>query len=92
MKITEFNPRSPLIPRLQAPERCKPPIRTISGETAVHFVYCVAFWFTRGADSFRGVLLETIVDLNLGQPKNGSKPFDISFEQLFLEITSTPIF
>jgi hypothetical protein len=39
----------------------------------VHSVYCVAFWFTRGADSFKGVLLETMVDLNLGQPKKGSE-------------------
>jgi hypothetical protein len=39
----------------------------------VHPVYCVAFWFTQGVDSFRGFFLETIVDLNLGQPKKGSK-------------------
>jgi hypothetical protein len=36
-------------------------------------MYCVAFWFTRVADSFKGVLLETIVDMNLGKPKKGSK-------------------
>jgi hypothetical protein len=36
-------------------------------------VYYVAFWFTKGANSFKGILLETIVDLNLGQPKKGRK-------------------
>jgi hypothetical protein len=39
----------------------------------VHSVYYVALWFTRGVDSFKGVLLENMVDLNLGQPKKGSK-------------------
>jgi hypothetical protein len=39
----------------------------------VHLVYSVAFWFTRGVDSFKGILLETMVDMNLGQPNKGSK-------------------
>jgi len=39
----------------------------------MHHVDCVAFWFTRGADSFKGVLLETMVYLNLGQTKKGRK-------------------
>jgi len=36
-------------------------------------VYYVAFWFTRGVDSFKRVLLETMIDLNLVEPKKGSK-------------------
>jgi hypothetical protein len=36
-------------------------------------MYYTSLWFTRGVDSFKGILLETMVDLNLGQPKKGSK-------------------
>jgi hypothetical protein len=39
----------------------------------VHPMYYASLWFTRGVDSFKGILLETMVDLNLGQPKKGSK-------------------
>jgi hypothetical protein len=39
----------------------------------VHIVYCVAFYFSRGVDSFKLDLLETMVDLNLGYPKRGRK-------------------
>jgi hypothetical protein len=39
----------------------------------MHYMCCVALWFTMRSDSFRGVLFETVVDLNLGHPRNGSK-------------------
>jgi hypothetical protein len=73
MKITEFNPRSPLVLRLQALEHCSHQYNYLGRDCAMHSMYCTTFWLTRGADSFKGVSLETMIDLNLSQPNKGIK-------------------